>query len=124
LGGGGKTQRLDLALASVEQLCPRGSEIVIASGFDQLGDDWTDRLGQIDRHRTVRLIELSDADALPAGRYPVRLRDGRRMRLALSKTPSDETSDLLSQRPVLRLNAGDPLDRLARQIAAAMPTRP
>lgn len=74
---------LDGALAAVERICPSGAEVVIASGFDAQGAGLGATLDRIAQRRSVRLYEVTDAQDLPPGRYPVRLPDGRRQRLQI-----------------------------------------
>ena len=121
----GQTQDrpLDQALSRADRIAPVGSELVIASGFDTPGDGLGDRLDALARRRTPRLILVTDADAsrMPGGRYPVRLADGRRLRLRVADqtahTPTDTTE--IAGRIALSLDAGDDVERLAQRISSA-----
>lgn len=110
------------ALEPVERLAPGGSEVVIASGFDRpgaLGDALTDMA----RRRVVRLMMMGDAraDRLPRGRYPIRLPDGRRLRVSLTGQAEAEPRREIAGFPLLHLDAGQPVEGLARHLAAAFP---
>ncbi|MEM9577781.1 MAG: DUF58 domain-containing protein [Pseudomonadota bacterium] len=124
-GGTGEDPPLDQALSRVDRLVPSGAELVIASGFDQPGTNLEDRLAALERRRTPRLVSITDAalHAMPQGRYPVRLADGRRVRLTLgakdARAPVLE--DAVAGRPALVLDAGEPVAQTARRVAAAFP---
>lgn len=117
---------LDVALARADRLSPSGAELVIASGFDTPGQALADRLSALARRRTPRLVMITDADParMPGGRYPIRMPDGRRVRLYLgqSRQDSDEAFVTIAGLPALVLNAGDAIERTARRIAAVFPT--
>jgi uncharacterized protein (DUF58 family) len=118
---------LDAALAPVERCAPAGAELLLASGFDGCGEGLADRLSALARRRVPRLILIGDADAarLPRGRYPVRLPDGRRLRVALDGAPGRQPvspdSVVIAGRPALTLDAGASVDELARRLAGAFP---
>lgn len=124
--GQGSDPPLDQALARAGRLAPSGSEIVIASGFDAPGATLSDRVAELARRRTPRLILITDgaAEALPRGRYPVRLADGRRIRLSIGggTTPQVQPVERIADRPALVLDAGEPVEQTARRIVAAFPS--
>mgnify|MGYP000110819628 CR=1 FL=1 len=45
---------LDAGLARLSRIAPSGSEVVIASGFEALGETFADRLGQLAQVSTPR----------------------------------------------------------------------
>ncbi len=124
--GQGGEPPLDQALSRVDRLVPSGSELVIASGFDAPGNDLDDRLAALARRRTPRLVLITDAaiQSMPRGRYPVRLADGRRVRLALGSngTQQDYSEEEIAGRPALVLDAGETVEHTARRLATAFPT--
>lgn len=124
--GQGSDPPLDQALARAGRLAPSGSEIVIASGFDAPGVALSDRVAELARRRTPRLILITDgaAEALPRGRYPVRLADGRRIRLSIGggTTPQVQPVERIAERPALVLDAGEPVEQMARRIVAVFPS--
>ena len=111
------------ALRRADRLCPPGSEILIASGFDGEGQDLTDQLNALDRRRHTRLIMVSDADParLPAGGYPVRTSDGRRLRLMLGQgtAPTSSHEETVAGRRALRIDAAEPVAKTAQRVAGA-----
>ena len=111
------------ALGRAERLCPPGAEIVIASGFDETGSELGETLGMLERRRTLQLIAVTDAEALPAGRYPVRMPDGRRLRLDLGRIGAAPPFADLGARSVLEISASLPPEESARKLAAASPRR-
>lgn len=116
---------LDEALARADRLVPSGAELVIASGFDQPGTNLDDRLAALARRRTPRNVLITDAtlQSMPKGRYPVRLADGRRVRLMLGARDASAPAiqDEVAGRPALVLDAGEAVEQTARRIAAAFP---
>ncbi len=115
---------LDAGLSRAEKLAPSGSELVLASGFDLPGTDLPDRLNALAQRRRPRLVLVTDADAgqLPKGRYPVRLADGRRLRLALRGGPASAGLEQeIAGQPALVIDAGEDVEHIARRIAAAFP---
>ncbi|WP_349539047.1 DUF58 domain-containing protein [Sagittula sp. NFXS13] len=115
---------LDVALDPVGRIAPRGAEVVIASGFDAPGA-LHDRFADLSRCRYLHLLRLSDAEAggLPRGRYPIRLANGRRLRVAVSgKAAPPPDISTISGQAALRLDAAWPIDQLAQRLAAAFPT--
>lgn len=113
---------LDQGLSRIGRLCPPGAEVVIASGFDAEGRALADRLDEISRRRRPRLVLISDARRLPKGRYPISLGGGRRARVVLRGEGQDHAArDEIAGRSVLQLDAGDPVEALARKIAAVAP---
>lgn len=119
-GVGKEDAPLEQALSRVDRLVPSGSEIVIASGFDASGPDLRDRLDALARRRRPRLLLITDAEAadLPKGRYPIRLADGRYIRVYLGGNTSDSTLGReVAGRQALVLNAGDSLDDTARRLS-------
>ncbi|GFE52259.1 hypothetical protein So717_40120 [Roseobacter cerasinus] len=113
------------ALSRAGRLVPSGAELMIASGFDTPGTDLADRLTSLARRRTPRLLLIAGDDVaqMPRGRYPIRLADGRRLRVALgggmqtSQTPLQK----IAGQTALVLRASDPVEHMARQILAAFP---
>ncbi len=125
-GGERDDPALDVGLSRTDRLVPSGAEVVIASGFDVPGEGLADRLNALARRRTPRLILMTDAAAmkLPRGRYPVRLGDGRRLRLR-SGGAGPGTDDPLAQvagRSALVLDAGASIEDMARRLGAVFPT--
>lgn len=124
MNGHSQDRRLDEALSRTERLVPAGAEVLIASGFDHMGEGLPDSLSSLARRRVPRLIRVVDeaTDNLPAGRYPIRLTDGRRIRVAMQGTsvtrPEMET---IAGRPALLLNAGATIEETARRLAASLP---
>ena len=113
---------LDAALARTNRLAPPGSELFIASGFDAPGDDLPDRLNAIARRRAVSLILVTAAETarLPRGRYPIRLSDGRRIKLQLGGASAQmRDSERIAGRDALVVDAGDPVETTAGRLAAA-----
>lgn len=113
---------LDTALARAERLAPPGAELFIASGFDVPGQDLPDRLNAISRRRAVSLVLVTAADAgrLPGGRYPIRLPDGRRVKLQLGGAASElRERERVAGREALVVDAGDTVETTAGRIAAA-----
>lgn len=118
---------LDQALARADRLVPSGAELVVASGFDAMGDGLADRLDALARRRHPQLLLVTDAEAddLPKGRYPMRLRDGRRVRVHLGAAAGADAPDVqqIAGRPALVLNAGESIERTARRIVTHFPRR-
>ena len=115
---------LDEALRFVDTLAPAGSEVIVASGFDTPGPGLSDRLTALARRRTLRLVQIADAggERLPRGRYPVRLPDGRRLKLTFRNGIVDGAlGPIIAGHKALVLDAGDPVEATARRIAAAFP---
>lgn len=116
-------QPLDAALARAERLVPAGSEIVLASGFDDPGEGLGDRIGHLARRRVPRLLHITDArtERLPDGHYPIHLPDGRRLRVFIGENAAGERpgDDMIEGWSALRLDAGDPVEVTARRIAEA-----
>lgn len=116
---------LDQALSRAGRLVPPGAELIIASGFDAAGEDLADCLDALARRRTPRLILVSDAQIaqMPRGYYPVRLADGRRVRVQIGgkeAVPEDHIKQIAG-RSALVLDAGEAIEQTARRIAAAFP---
>lgn len=110
---------LDQSLVRLERLAPNGSEIVLASGFDRTGPDFGERLSALSRRRSVRLLLVNEAQRLPTGRYPVRLPDGRRLRLALSQIENSPSESEIAGRAATIIDAGAPIEETARHLAMA-----
>ncbi len=108
---------LDRALHRLERLAPSGSEIVIASGFDAPGEELTRVLDGLAQRRAIRLVLVSNTDALPAGRYPVRLADGRRTSLRIGASDSVARVTRLAGREALVVDAAAPPADTARVLA-------
>lgn len=118
--------RLDLGLSRIDRLVPSGAEVVIASGFDLPGAGLADRLNALARRRTPRLILMTDAAAmrLPRGRYPVRLSDGRRLRLRSGGSGPEDDDPLadVAGQSALVLDAGANIEDMARRLGAVFAT--
>nr|WP_253949313.1 DUF58 domain-containing protein [Mangrovicoccus sp. HB161399] len=116
---------LDAALSRLERIAPAGSEIVIASGFDRAGPAFADRLGQAARRRSVRLLAVSAGRGgeLPPGTYPIRLPDGRVMRLRLGRGSAPE-EERIDGWPATRIESADPPEETARRLALALQAEP
>lgn len=123
--GQGGDPALDQSLARADRLVPSGAEIVIASGFDMPGSGLEDRLNALARRRVPRLVLVTDAQAsqLPPGRYPVRMADGRRLRVSLagSEPVAGDLVREIAGHAALVLDAGAEVETTARRIAAAFP---
>ena len=125
--GEGAEPPLDQVLSRADRLVPSGSELVIASGFDTPGPALADRLSALARRRSPRLVLITDgaAQAMPPGRYPVRLADGRRMRLSIGGAAQAQAGlkplEWIADTPALVLDAGDSVEQTARRIATAFP---
>lgn len=121
----GEDAPLDQALARADRLVPSGAELIIASGFDTMGDGMADRLDALARRRHPHLLQITDAEAggLPRGRYPMRLRDGRRVRVHLGAASGTNPVEVqkVAGRPALMLNAGESIERTARRIVTRFP---
>lgn len=122
MAGQGDDAALDVLLSRADRLVPSGAELAIASGFDTPGPGLTDRLDALARRRAVRLLLVSDAEAgqMPRGRYPIRLADGRHIRVYLggSEPASDDAYRDIAGRRALILNAGDSVETTARRLSA------
>ena len=120
---------LDQALSRADRLTPSGSELLIASGFDAPGTALGDRLDALARRRAPRLLLVTDTaiGAMPRGRYPVRLADGRRLKLHLGPRAVDPATAGLTEevegRTALIVDAGETVERMAQRLAAAFPSR-
>ncbi|WP_171173058.1 DUF58 domain-containing protein [Ruegeria sp. HKCCD8929] len=118
---------LDRALIRAGRLVPPGSEIVIASGFDAPGAGFRDRMDALAHRRSPRLILITEADPgrLPRGSYPIRMADGRSVRVHLAEAAAKdaELHRQIGARPALVVNAGDSVEETARRISAAFPVR-
>ncbi len=115
----------DLAtgLARLERISPRGSEIILASGYDSLGEGFQDRIDELSERRSLRCLRVVDqaAQSLPDGSYPIVLSDGTRTRATVRGARSETVSDQIAGQPVLTIDAGQVPDATARLIAAAFP---
>ncbi|WP_227272152.1 DUF58 domain-containing protein [Roseobacter weihaiensis] len=121
----GEDPPLDQALVRADRLVPSGAELIIGSGFDVPGPGLADRLDALSRRRLPRLMQMTDAqiDRMPRGRYPIRMADGRRLRLTLGgarDTPVMPTRQIAG-RTALVLDAGEGVEQMARRIKAAFP---
>ncbi len=115
----------DLAtgLARLERISPRGSEIILASGYDSLGEGFQDRIDELSERRSLRCLRVVDqaAQSLPDGSYPIVLSDGTRTRATVRGAKSETVSDQIAGQPVLTIDAGQSPEDTARLIAAAFP---
>ncbi len=120
--GQGDDTSLDQGLARADRLVSPGAEVVIASGFDAPGAGLADRLDSLARRRSPRLLLITDAEAaaLPQGRYPIRLPDGRRVRVRLGGQDSAPPGLVrqIAGRTALVLDAGESVEQTARRLAA------
>ncbi|MFN3208004.1 MAG: DUF58 domain-containing protein [Roseovarius sp.] len=116
-GRPGGALSLDRALHRLERLAPSGSEIVIASGFDAPGPELTRVLDGLAQRRVIRLLLVSNTDALPAGRYPVRLADGRRTTLRIGVGDADRQVATIAGRAALVIDAAAAPAETARRLA-------
>ena len=116
---------LEQGLTRAGRLVPSGSELIIASGFDAMGQGLADRLDALARRRHPQLLMITDAaaSALPRGRYPVRLRDGRRVRVHLGGPAEVDSPDVqtVAGRPALVLDAGDSIETTAKRLVRPRP---
>lgn len=113
---------LDIALARAELLAPAGAELFVASGFDAPGAMLPDRLNAVARRRAVSLVLVTAAEAerLPRGHYPIRLRDGRLVKLRLGGAAGAwREHERIAGREALVVDAGDPVETTAGRLAAA-----
>ncbi|KRS10958.1 hypothetical protein XM53_18730 [Roseovarius atlanticus] len=113
-GASGGALSLDRALHRLERLAPSGSEIVIASGFDAPGEELVKVLDGLGQRRAIRLLLVSNTEALPAGRYPVRLADGRRTNLRIGANDAVPTAVRIAGREALVVDAGADPREIAR----------
>ena len=115
---------LDGALARVTRLAPAGAEVVIASGFDRLGGDLSDRLGQLARRRHPRMVMVGDGiEALPPGSYPIRLADGSHRLGRIDQGLEGALPAPLAGFPLLRVDAAASVAQMARVINGGFPRR-
>lgn len=123
--GQGMDPDFDQALSRADRLGPSGSELIIASGFDTPGPGLRDRLDALARHRLPQLVLITDAQSerMPRGQYPVRMEDGRKLRLRLGGRVAEPAAPLrdIGGRVALVLDAGDSVEQTARRILAAFP---
>ncbi|SMC55575.1 DUF58 domain-containing protein [Primorskyibacter flagellatus] len=125
IDGHSEDRTLDEALSRTERLVSAGAEVLIASGFDHMGEGLADRLSSLARRRVPRLIRVVDGatDNLPAGRYPIRLPDGRRIRVAMhDKSATPPEMETIAGRPALLVNAGAEIVETARRLATSLPS--
>ncbi|TCP40418.1 DUF58 domain-containing protein [Rhodovulum marinum] len=110
---------LDHALAAVARVAPTGARVVIASGLDTRGPRLDDRLAQIDRRCPVTLWHVGDgADALPAGRYPIRTGEGRRLAVRLAGAGAQTPPRIAGLTP-LPLDPAWPVEDLSTRLGGA-----
>ncbi len=120
LAGQGDAQTLEQGLVRAERLAPTGSEILIASSFDRAGTGLADQLDALARRRFPRLILVTGASELPKGGYPVRLPDGRSLKLQLGTAlPSGSSEASVAGHSALVLDAGASIEENARRIFGA-----
>ncbi|MHA6264430.1 DUF58 domain-containing protein [Arenibacterium sp. CAU 1754] len=114
---------LDAGLARVSRIAPSGAEVVIASGFEALGETFADRLGQLAQVSTPRLLAVTDgvSDRLSPGVYPIRLPNGVRRRVRITEAPSDPRAPQVSGFETVRIDAGDTSEAIAGVLNAAFP---
>ncbi len=116
---------LDLGLVPLDRIAPRGAEIVIASGFETPGSALTNRLEMLARRHTPRLLHVIDGVVarLPRGSYPIRLPDGRHVRIDLAADGAGIAPDDagIAGWPALPIDASAPPETTARLLATAFP---
>lgn len=113
--------RLDQALRRAERLVPAGGEVFIASGFDAPGSDLGDNLNALARRRRVALMHVAAraAEAMPRGTYPVRMHDGRRIKLRFGgRGAGNDAETVIAGHRATVIDAGDPIETTARNLAA------
>ncbi len=128
--GGLKTRSLETALGGLKRITSKGSDIIIATDLDHPGDSFRDVVAELAQRRYPHFLIVRDHSFkdLPPGRYPIKLPDGKRLRVGLSakmkdasgpapnstgnRSPVDE-SDGVAQTPI---DAGAPLSDLVRQL--------
>ncbi|WP_298976781.1 DUF58 domain-containing protein [uncultured Roseobacter sp.] len=124
-GQGTDDPALDQALSRADRLVPSGAELIIGSGFDVPGAGLADRLDALARRRMPRLVLVTDAQIarMPQGRYPIRMADGRRVRLTLGggAAAAEDPVRQIAGRAALVLDAGETVEQMARRIVAAFP---
>lgn len=125
VAGQGEDPALDQALSRADRLVPSGAELIIGSGFDAPGAGLADRLDALARRRMPRLVLVTDAQIarMPQGRYPIRMADGRRVRLMLGggAAAAENPVRQIAGRAALVLDAGETVEQMARRIVAAFP---
>lgn len=123
VAGGLDDPPLDLALAPLERIAPRGAELVIASGFETRGGGLADRLAVLARRHVPRLLHLTDGVVarLPRGSYPIRLPDGSRARVDLAGGAAVPDVAAVAGWPALTIDSGAAPEDTARLLAAALP---
>lgn len=118
---------LEHALAGVERLTPTGSEIIVASGFDQQGDGFSDLLDRLDHRRNARLVIVTESKTheMPIGWYPIRLSDGQHRRVYLGKEASEDAPiyQKVAGHTALVVNASDPVEQTSRRISSGFVAR-
>ena len=112
---------LDQSLVHADRLAPAGAELLIASGFDEMGAALPDRLDALARRRRPRLILITDAEDLPAGRYPVRVAGRRPVLVRLGRSRRDAEGigrdrRRIAGREALVVNASDPIETTAARL--------
>lgn len=107
---------LDVALRRLDRVAPSGSEIVIASGFENPGPGLVQVLDDLSQRRSLRLFRVTSTENLPAGRYPIRLDDGRSLSLRLGRQDRKEDARLAGYAAFV-IDAGDPVMQIAQTVA-------
>lgn len=87
---------LAVSLSGLERLVPRGSEMIIISAMDNMGDGLQEILGRLSRHRTVRFMMIEDSSLrdLPTGTYPLRLSEGTKAHAMFRSRDMPEIPDM------------------------------
>lgn len=118
---------LEHSLEGVERLTRSGSEVIIASGFDNPDAALADRLDRIAHRRSLRLLLVTESKTheMPRGWYPIRLPDGRQQRVYLTGTEAGTAAlyQKVEAHQALVLNASDPVEDTSRRIAVAFSER-
>lgn len=126
-GGQDEGRTLEHAIAGVERLTPTGAEIIVASGFDQQGDGFSDLLDRLDHRRNPRLVLVTESKTheLPSGWYPIRLSDGQQRRVYLGKAATDDAAiyQQVAAHTALVVNASDPVEQTSRLVSSAIAAR-
>ncbi|MCB1311231.1 MAG: DUF58 domain-containing protein [Sedimentitalea sp.] len=109
---------LDAMLTGLGRIVPRGASVIVASALDSRGAGFEAALGRLAQHRTPRFVLIEDAalQDLPAGHYPIRTPDGRRLGAVLSGQGAPAPRDPgIGPYEVIRVDAGRPArEALAR----------
>ncbi|MFD1343090.1 DUF58 domain-containing protein [Litorisediminicola beolgyonensis] len=123
LSGEDRDPALEAGLTRVERIAPRGAEVVIASGFDETGGGFRDRIDALSQGRVPRLVWMRDETlrTLPRGSYPIRIGATRARVTVSGDGAGGDPGGILAGRPALVVDSGAAPEDTARLIAAAFP---